>query len=159
MESKEPGEVVPMPTFPPANTVNLALTSKSPAGTAVPTPTLPKLSTIKVEPEVEPMAKRFRFPMELTERSAAGVFVPIPVNPLASTIKLGVEVPVSPITNAGVVVPCVSMENVPHGLVVPIPTLPIIVESIVRIGTALVEVAMLHALMALVRIVEVEDEA
>ncbi len=109
-----------------------------------------------MEAEVEPTAKRFVLPGALMERSAVGVLVPSPTNPLPSTIILGVEVPISPITNTGVVVPWISMEKVPHGLVVPIPTLPIIVESMVRMGTAVVEVAMLNALMALVEMVEVE---
>ena len=56
---------------------------------------------------------------------------------------------------------CSSTENVPQGEVVPIPTLPMLVVevSIVKSGTAVVDVAMDHALYMLLGTVEVEEEA
>ena len=107
----------------------------------------------------EEVAAERKFPAPWIEKIDPGVVVPTPTNPLPSTINKGVEVPMSPITNTGVVVPCVSTDKVPQGLVVPMPTLPMIVESIVRMGTAVVEVAMEKALMALVGIVDVEEDA
>ena len=102
-----------------------------------------------------------KFPTPCMERRDAGVVVPIPMNPRGSTINRGLDVPMSPTTNTGVEVDCSSTENVPHGEVVPIPTLPMLVVevSMVRRGTAVVEVAMLHALYTLLGMVEVEDEA
>ena len=90
-----------------------------------------------------------------------GVVVPIPTNPRGSTMNRGLEVPMSPMTNTGDEVDCSSIENVPQGEVVPIPTLPMLVVevSIVKSGTAVVEVAMLHALYILLGMVEVEEEA
>ena len=102
-----------------------------------------------------------KFPTPWMERRDAGVVVPIPMNPLGSTMKRGLDVPMSPTTNTGDEVDCSSMEKVPHGEVVPIPTLPMLVVevSMVRSGTAEVEVAIDHALYTLLGMVEVEDEA
>ena len=102
-----------------------------------------------------------KFPTPWMENIDAGVVVPIPTNPLGSTMNKGLEVPMSPTTNTGDEVDCSSMENVPQGEVVPIPTLPMLVVevSMVNSGTAVVEVAMLHALYMLLGTVEVEEEA
>ena len=43
-ERSDEGVVLPIPTLPPDNTVNLPLTSKSPDGEVVPIPTLTPLS-------------------------------------------------------------------------------------------------------------------
>ena len=102
-----------------------------------------------------------KFPTPWIEKIDAGVVVPMPTNPRGSTINNGLEVPTSPTTNTGEEVACSSMEKVPQGLVVPMPTLPMLVVevSMVRRGTAEVEVAMLHALYVLLGIVEVEEDA
>ena len=102
-----------------------------------------------------------KFPTPCMEKRDAGVVVPIPTNPLGSTMKRGLDVPMSPTTNTGDEVDCSSIENVPQGEVVPIPTLPMLVVlvSTVRSGTAEVEVAIDHALYTLLGMVEVEDEA
>ena len=102
-----------------------------------------------------------KFPTPWTLNMDEGVEVPIPTNPLGSTTNKGLEVPMSPTTNTGEEVDCSSMENVPQGEVVPIPTLPMLVVevSIVKSGTAVVEVAMDQALYILLGTVEVEEEA
>ena len=97
-----------------------------------------------------------KFPTPWTLKMDAGVVVPIPTNPLGSTMNKGLEVPMSPTTNTGDEVDCSSMENVPQGEVVPIPTLPIRVESRVRMGMADVEVAKENAFTVLERSVVVE---
>ena len=102
-----------------------------------------------------------KFPTPWMENRDAGVVVPIPTNPLGSTMNKGLDVPMSPTTNTGLVVDCSSTENVPQGLVVPMPTLPMLVVevSMVNSGTAVVEVAILHALYMLLGTVEVEEDA
>ena len=102
-----------------------------------------------------------KFPTPWTLKIDEGVVVPIPTNPLGSTMNKGLEVPTSPMMKTGVLVACSSMENVPQGLVVPMPTLPMLVVevSIVNSGTAVVDVAMDHALYVLLGIVEVDEDA
>ena len=102
-----------------------------------------------------------KFPTPCMEKTDAGVVVPIPTNPLGSTMNKGLDVPMSPTTNTGDEVDCSSMENVPQGEVVPIPTLPMLVVevSIVKRGTAVVEVAMDQALYMLLGTVEVDEDA
>ena len=53
---------------------------------------------------------------------ANGDVVPVPIEPFPATRKCGVDVPVSPTANTGVLVACCSTESVAHGVEDPIPT-------------------------------------